>query len=174
MKPIGLGNPDAGLIVYIGNRPPLDEFAEISEVRSIRDGEIRRIGDQTGNHWRKIFNCYAKLAFSIDVQGETCWQNLRDKQLLTEGGEQLLLFSVPAFLTGSPEKPKVLGTMPIRIICGKTYFYQHATDLTIEWLDDSFAINKQAGLIISPYFDYRQLSNRKIDKLVELIKIVRG
>jgi len=40
----------------------------------------------------------------------------------------------------------------------------------LTWLDDEFAINKEARVIVCPYFDYRQLSNIKIVRLAQLMK----
>jgi len=160
MKPIGLGNPKAKIVVFIANRPPLDEFAELIDMRAIRENEISQIVTLTGNHWRKIFNCYAKLVFELDPQGELSWQKLRDNQLLTQSSQQALLFSAP----------NLSQTKTIKIICGKSYFKQLALNIDVDWLDDYFAINRQQNLIVSPYFDYRQLSNARIEQLVSLIK----
>ncbi len=166
MKPIGLGNPHANLIVFIANRPPLDEFNELTFIREIRHNEIKQIADLTGNHWRKIFNCFAKLAFGLDNQSETSWQALRDKQLLTSNSAQLLLFSPPDLSKHDSNA--------IKIICGKTYFNQLNLLISVEWIDDYFAINRQEKLIVSPYFDYRQLSNLRISQLVKLISSLQS
>jgi hypothetical protein len=162
MLSVGLGNPKATIVVYIANRPPLDEFEALSGIRPVRKNEIKQIGEQTGNHWRKIFNCFAKLCFEINTQSENTWQALRDNQLLTETSEQLLLFSPPEL--GLNNKQKVVS-----LICGKTYFNQLSIDHRVEWIDDSFALNYDHNLIVCPYFDYRQLSNQKITQLVHLI-----
>ena len=37
-----------------------------------------------------------------------------------------------------------------------------------KWLDSRFAIN-DAGMIVCPYFDYRQLSDERIRYLVSLL-----
>jgi hypothetical protein len=58
---------------------------------------------------------------------------------------------------------------------GKTYAKQSLPVLAIEplvnlqWLDADFAVDPEHGIIVCPYFDYRQLSNSKIDRLVDLI-----
>jgi hypothetical protein len=41
-------------------------------------------------------------------------------------------------------------------------------------LDNDFVIWPTKKLIICPYFDYRQLSNVKIERLVELIRSVQA
>ena len=45
----------------------------------------------------------------------------------------------------------------------------NAKGLILTWLDNDFAINPDIGLIVCPYFDYRQLSNIKIESLAELM-----
>lgn len=167
---IGVGNPNAQLIVYNANRPPLDEFRLLDKVRGLRQGEIQLIGELTGNHWRKIFNCFAKLIFELQPKHFKTWQALRDTELLTDSGEQLLLFSKPDIPVS---KINLNGLKPIHIISGKTYFSQLSLNIKVEWLDDFFAINSQYKLIVSPYFDYRQLSNIKITQLVNLINSMR-
>jgi hypothetical protein len=167
MSAKGLGNQKAKLVVYIANRPPLDEFENISGIRPVRNSEIKSIGEQTGNHWRKVFNCFAKLCFEIDKQSASTWQTLRDNQLLTKESDQLLLFS-------KPELNSISDTSSvIKLICGKTYFNQLARDFKVEWIDDNFAINSDKKLIVCPYFDYRQLSNQKIIQLATLLKTLK-
>lgn len=122
-------------------------------------GEIRFIADQTGNHWRKVFNVYAKLAFQINDQGFGVWQNLRDQSLLQHGSVYSLLFSEPDL------------SMPVtHIVMGKTYAKSLGLEKRVEWLNGDFGINQKQRLIVCPYFDYRQLSNIKIGYLVGLLK----
>ena len=62
----------------------------------------------------------------------------------------------------------------IHLIIGKTYakLLVNATQLECEltWLDNEFAINTQHRVIVCPYFDYRQLSNIKIERLAAMMK----
>lgn len=44
-------------------------------------------------------------------------------------------------------------------------------DVPLTWLDHEFAINAASRVIVCPYFDYRQLSNLKIDRLAALSAI---
>ena len=62
---IGLGVQEAALQVYIANRPPLPEYEMLSKLQPMQPGDIARIAAETGNHWRKIFNVYAKLVFAL-------------------------------------------------------------------------------------------------------------
>ena len=163
MAVVGLGNPNASIAVYIGNRPPLPPYQSLNACQYIDIGEIAFIGQETGNHWRKIFNCYAKLAFELDTQGFSRWQALRDESLLQNGSSYSLLFS----------KPNFSNHQQIKIFCGKTYFAE-CLDEKVEWLDEHFAIAPQKKLLVAPYFDYRQLSNLKITRLVELIRSIQN
>jgi hypothetical protein len=160
MNLIGLGNKQAYLKVYIENRPPLAEYQCLQEVRPLISEEIANVVQQAGNHWRKIFNVYAKLIFAIEPIGFSTWQQLRDSHLLQDNSEQCLLFSPPIFNS----------VRDIHIVMGRTYASKLALSDDCYWLTPEFAINEHKQLIICPYFDYRQLSNRKIAQLVQLIR----
>lgn len=163
---IGLGNKNATLQVYIENIPPLEMYQQLAHVKAMNQGEIRMIADLTGNHWRKIFNVFAKLIFELQPQHYPTWQALRDEHLLQANSDQLLLFSPPAQSNANHQikQPNV-----ITIIMGKTYADKLGAAEQAFWLNDVFAINNETSTIICPYFDYRQLSNLKISQLVALI-----
>jgi hypothetical protein len=80
-----------------------------------------------------------------------------------------LLFSPPLISTAKES---------LHIICGKTYAKQLLTTgelvANFVWLDDEFAIDKAQNIVICPYFDYRQLSNIKIEKLADLLKKIKS
>lgn len=164
-EPTGIGNISARLIVYIANRPPLDKYRNLTGVHPLYPGDIDFIGKATGNHWRKIFNCFAKLVFELNTYQYNCWQDLRDQRLLTSSSQQLISFSPYQEKNQSFMKPN-----QIHIISGKTFFKQASGDIKVEWLDEYFAVNYAKRLIVSPYFDYRQLSNLRIAQLARLIK----
>lgn len=162
---VGLGSSDAVIKVYVANRPPLDEYLHLDEVRAMRDGEIHQIADLTGNHWRKIFNVYAKFIWALKMDaltksGYQSWQQYRDDALLQRDIPLALLFSPPQL---NPSAVK-----SVHVIMGKGY----ASELDLPplvWLNELFAINKEQRIIVCPYFDYRQLSNARIDYLVATI-----
>ena len=165
-KPIsGLGDPSNSLIdVYIANRPPLDEYASIDGVQPMVPSEVYTIAQLTGNHWRKIFNVYAKFIFELwNLEAFQDWQSYRDQQLLQKDSKVRLLFSEPAFDNENT----------INIIMGKQYAEKLGlSELDNEGmvrLDKDFAIDRKRNLIVCPYFDYRQLSNEKITRLVTMI-----
>lgn len=170
-KLVGLGSSNARLTIYIKNRPPLDEYQNLDSMKFMLSSEILDVGRLTGNHWRKIFNVFAKLMFELNASTYTRWQDLRDQYLLQEGCNEALLFSQPCFLS----KQSLPADNGISIIMGKTY----ALDIlakqakfsldSLLWLSEDFAISKSHQLIVCPYFDYRQLSNIKITRLVKLI-----
>ncbi|MGB1263233.1 MAG: DUF6942 family protein [Cognaticolwellia sp.] len=160
---LGLGDNNAELIFYIKNRPPLPIYQHLTTIKPLERGEIAHICHETGNHWRKIFNVYAKLIFELTPQVFTSWQQLRDKQLLQANSTQCLLFSPPNFATLKSGKK-------LHIILGKGYAEQLGLSNDCTWLCPDFAINEKLAVIICPYFDYRQLSNRKITQLVGLIQ----
>lgn len=176
--PIGLGNTSATIKVYIENIPPLTRYQQLSSCHAIQQGEIATIAQQTGNHWRKIFNVYAKLVYQLEkdkvnkgslstlLAKYSCWQDFRDGELLQQSSDQCLLFN---FALNKPE------ARSIGIIMGRTYARSlaDAGHISIEkffWLTPEFALNKKDCMIICPYFDYRQLSNSKIDHLVQIIQ----
>lgn len=157
---VGLGDQGFKIAIYIANRPPIEPYPALDHLRPLIEGEIKHIADQTGNHWRKIFNVSAKFLFELqsDVEFKT-WQMLRDQSLYQAESPIALLFS----------KPNLSEPNRIHIIAGKTY----AQELGLEnllWLDPYFAIDKENKVIVCPYLDYRQLSNARISQLVGLVK----
>jgi len=170
VKNFGLGCDNFTIAVYIGNKPNMLEYQQLACISPLTMGEIQTINNACGNGWRKVFNVYAKLLYALDKQHfkfselAPSWQKYRDSFLLQSRSETALLFSTPHLST---EKKA------IHIICGKTYAkHLLATGqlaASFVWLDEEFAIDKTQNLVVCPYFDYRQLSNIKIEKLVSLL-----
>ncbi len=160
MKMIGIGDEHCKLAVYIGNRPPLDEYVDRERLLPAREGELARIGRETGNHWRKIINIYAKLGHLLDPQSFPTWQAYRDDFLLMKESQQALLFNKNLVAQAQGN---------ISLICGKTHAMTLVDEGDLQWIDSDFAINRSQRLIVTPYFDYRQLSNVKLEKLVDII-----
>lgn len=161
---IGLGSPKSTINFYIANRPPIDDYPVMNDLRGLAMGELAHIVKHTSNHWRKVFNVYAKLLFDWhQLQGRTdlpdTWQAYRDLELFQSHSTEALLFSAPRLDEDSP---------CIHIIAGKTYA-AHLNLPPLVWLDSYFAINKEFHLIVAPYPDYRQLSNERITRLIELM-----
>lgn len=158
---IGIGAKDCKLSVYIGNRPPMPEYCEREVLIPAVEGEIARIAGETGNHWRKVFNVYAKLAFILEGNSFPTWQSYRDDFLLRKESKQALLFD-KEIVTETPEC--------INLLCGKTHAMTLVEECDVKWIDGDFAINRPRRLIVTPYFDYRQLSNVKLETLVGIIR----
>ena len=167
---IGFGCQAFEIGVYIANRPNMLEYQDINAIVPLTDNEIYTIGQACGNGWRKVFNVYAKFIFALNKktfshlqQGET-WQVFRDKHLLQSDSRTALLFSSPKLTADSNT---------IHIICGRTYsknlINSGKLNSQLTWLNEEFAVDQSQRLIVCPYFDYRQLSNIKIDYLCELI-----
>ena len=189
----GLGEIDSSpsqlnIQVYIANRPPMAPYDEQKDCVPMIKGEILAIGQHTGNHWRKVFNVYAKLMFACIQLMEkkvsalpslqqylngfdafTRWQDYRDACLLQSGSATALLFSPPCF----DAKPSGQTQQTIHIIMGKGYAqqcgFEYEPPFLLEHQHGDFAVYQQKRLILCPYFDYRQLSNEKITVLVDII-----
>jgi len=161
---IGFGAGASRVNFYIANRPPLDDYPLMSELRGLATGELGHIVANTSNHWRKVFDVYAKLLFDwYGLQKRSdlppSWQALRDRELFQQDSQAALLFSAPQFHQDDS----------IHIIAGKTYA-AHLRLPPLTWLDAYFAVNQEHRLIVAPYPDYRQLSNERIARLLGLMR----
>lgn len=167
-RPVGLGSANSCIRFYIANRPPLDDYPTLTQLKPLALGEIAHIASNTSNHWRKAFNVLAKLLYDwYRQQGRddlpATWQAYRDLELFQPHSSEALLFSEPDFSVAQVT----------HIVLGKTY----AATLelpSLTWLDTYFAANKEKRLIVSPYPDYRQLSNERIGRLITLVQSTQG
>ncbi|GAW96951.1 MULTISPECIES: DUF6942 family protein [Colwellia] len=174
MTNIGFGDSGFNFAVYIANKPNMFEYQSLTAVMPLVNGEISAINQSCGNGWRKVFNVYAKVLYSLDKKyfgfskHAPTWQDYRDKALLQAQSNTALLFSAPQF---EPSKGIV------HIICGKGHakalLSNGKLNVNLVWLDDEFAIDSSNKLIVCPYFDYRQLSNIKIERLANLLKSLK-
>lgn len=167
----GIGRMDANLRVYIEHRPPMQSYQSLTYVKCLELGEISSIVAESGNHWRKIFVIFAKLAFALNQENTVSanWQEYREKMLLQNSANECLIFAAERL---SEYKGKL-----IQIVSGYGYAQKMGLfplegeeGLSLENLGDGFYWNVSNAVIVTPYFDYRQLSNVKIDYLVCLIK----
>ena len=161
----GVGNQNAPIRVYMANRPAFELPGEPDVATAIDIQVINQINAACGNGWRKVFNVYAKWVFSL-LEGLECqtqhasWQAYRESALLTAEGATVLWFSPP--VSFNPDS--------LNIVMGKTYAGQLGLTDTLDWIADDFAICLRRNLIVTPYFDYRQLTNEKIGFLNYLIR----
>ncbi len=165
----GFGDADAGVRVYIANRPPMAEYQHLHGIQPLISDEIDAINRACGNGWRKVFNVYAKLLFALEpqlfgfAQQAADWQQYRDQQLLQAGSSTALLFSPPQLNTADNT---------IHIIAGRTHakaLLEQGVSAQLQWLNHEFAIDEYQRLLVCPYFDYRQLNNEKIAYLAALM-----
>lgn len=167
---IGLGDARAQVKVYVANRPPMAEYANLQRVEPMQRGEIELINRACGNGWRKVFNVYAKLLFALEAkqfsfsQQTPGWQQFRDRYLLQASSNTALYFSAP-LLSGDKST--------VHIIAGRTHakaLVDAGLNTQLNWLNNEFAIDRHNRLLVCPYFDYRQLNNEKLAYLAQLIK----
>jgi hypothetical protein len=173
MTNVGFGDNNFNFAVYIANKPKMLEYQNLSDVMPLVEGEIEVINKSCGNGWRKVFNVYAKLLYTLNVElfdfskRAATWQSYRDNYLLQENNKIALLFSTPQLNSSN----KI-----IHIICGKGHakalIDSGGLAVNLVWLDEEFAIDKRNKLVVCPYFDYRQLSNIKIERLASLLEIL--
>lgn len=184
-QPIGLGCPKCQIAVYIENTPDMMNYQSLTEITPVISGEITAIGEACGNGWRKVFNVYAKLLFALDtrlfnlVDTTSRWQNYRDQLLLQTNSDTALLFSPPDLFSPPELSPTVKHDSPsFHIIMGRTYAKRLISEgklaVPLTWLDHEFAINEESRVIVCPYFDYRQLSNIKIEKLANIMASMKS
>lgn len=158
-----MGDFDA-LWVWCEHCPPMAPYDALVDTMAVAPGDLLAIGQFTGNHWRKIFNVYAKCVFAAGQDRAQSWQDYRDNELLQPSSGTRLIWQAQQWTGG---QPRVLHW-----IMGKTY----AAKLGLEpkagavRMNTDFAVNHELNYVITPYFDYRQLSNLKIEQLIKLIR----
>lgn len=170
LLPCGLGDAQSRFSVYIANRPPLDDYQQLVGVQAMQPGEISHIAQQTGNHWRKIFNVYAKLVYALEPQGFASWQHYREEFLLQKHSKQALLFSAPDL--SRPGLHLIMGRAYARAYigtCAANDDKNLALNAELLAVDADFQVDPKKRLVVTPYFDYRQLSNEKLARLRALI-----
>jgi len=179
---VGLGSAGAQLNVYIANRPPLERYENLNGFTALGPGEITNVAKETGNHWRKIFNVYAKLVYGLDEkieytlcqkkaaacfnfgsQGHDSWQSYRDAALLQAGSDTALWFSQKLNLSQGSSSGQSL-----HLVMGRQYAASLVLPAMVAF-DADFSVNREWRVIVAPYFDYRQLSNKKLEVLVGLL-----
>lgn len=182
MNPTGFGDNKAQFCVYLANKPPMPEYQQLDSMLALAPGDIDRIYRHCGNGWRKIFNVYAKLLFALDknqfpyAQQAQSWQEFRDNLLLQKHSNTALLFSPPRLdvvLSDAP-LPDVAWQQhnTFHIIAGRTHAKQllaEGLQAELHWLNEEFAIDPNCKLLVTPFFDYRQLNNEKIGYTATLL-----
>ena len=171
MQLIGLGCPNASFRVYLAAPPAMAAYQQLTGMAPMQPGDIEQIYRHCGNGWRKVFNVYAKLlsalptpAFSL-ASGAGSWQQFRDQQLLQANSDTALCFCMPT--------PAATG---IQLIAGRTLARQWLAQgmaAELQWLTAEFAVDPQRRLLVTPFFDYRQLNNAKISCTAQLLLLLQ-
>lgn len=163
MPKIGCNSPK--IIVCINHPLPVGASPETQPLTKDWMEDINQIG---GNNWRKIFNIYSKMCFQlidlkgVDLGGVSTWQKYRDDLLLrSESGFQL------QYLMGAEYDN--LDQNALYLITGKKCAEELGVKDQLHWLDNDFAQVLGKNMLVCPYFDYRQLSNKKLDTLCRLV-----
>jgi hypothetical protein len=171
----GLGDAQARLRVYVAKAPPMAEFAALQHCVPLLSGQIDQIYRHCGNGWRKVFNVYAKLVWALparwqpDLHGAQSWQQWRDRVLLQTESDTALLFGQVSFAADEATLHIIAGRQHARDLLAQGLLPESLTGGLV-WLDDEFAVARRLRLLVCPYLDYRQLSDVKITRLVQLIR----
>ncbi|MBU0914546.1 MAG: hypothetical protein KKF22_18610 [Gammaproteobacteria bacterium] len=166
---IGLGEQNASFRVYVENRPKMPQYQQLFDCEAMQAGDIDLIYQYCGNGWRKLFNVYAKLLCALDLKlftfptKATSWQQYRDQFLLQKSSDTALLFDAPLLNPADNTIHLIAGRMHAKQLI------QHGLGCQLHWLNEEFAIDPTNKVLVTPYFDYRQLSNEKIKFTAQLI-----
>lgn len=158
-QPLYFGHPKPSLTVLIDKTPSLPSTPCPVKPPNLAPGELAEIVAVNSNHWRKVFNVYAKLLFALHPDSGRDWQSVRDQKL---------------FQKHQPHALKMAGSaLPgpgVTLITGKAY----AESLLEHWPQDSgidgvwIDVNEQR--LVCPYFDYRAFPNKRIEQVAELMR----
>lgn len=167
---IGLGPEQFNVAIYLPHTPPSHFTQSLMTLRPLAEGELTTLITDGGNHWRKIINLAAKLGAALQPEWSLPWQDYRDQQLCRSTSDIALLFSAPPriALDQAPRSSAPYGTRAVSIVCGHGYCGRCYDGVEFQAINEDFSVNRAYKLIDSPYFDYRQLSNVKLDCLAAL------
>jgi hypothetical protein len=172
MQASGFGDAPARFRVYLAAPPAMEAYQQLSGIQPLQAGEIDQIYRYCGNGWRKIFNVYAKLLFALPAaefpfaKVASSWQQFRDGQLLQAGSGTTLCFSAP-----QPGNDDDI----YHLIAGRTLAKQllaQGLQAELHWLSPEFAVDPARKLLVTPFFDYRQLNNEKIVVSAKLLQLL--
>ena len=167
---IGFGDSNANFRVYVAAPPPMPAYQHLCSIIPMQASDLQQIYLECGNGWRKIFNVYAKLLFTLPVEHfafqsqAASWQQFRDEQLLQTHGNNALFFDAPK-----------LGHCGFHLIAGRTHAKQlinQGLNAELHWLNAEFAVDPVHRLLVTPFFDYRQLNNEKIAVSAKLLQLM--
>lgn len=138
-----LGSPAARLVLYLPHRPEgLENFCHAPSAQAIVAAN--------SNHWRKIINLLAKVASPV----EDVWRVFRDHDLFAHTALCFSPFLQPGacwhWIAGQANLARfgALAGQP-EALAG----------------DGDIAVDGKRRLLLSPYPDYRQLSNARVSRM---------
>ena len=160
---IGFGSKKPRWVLHIANRPELEEFQH-DVYKTLSNGEAAEIITVTSNHWRKAFSIMAKISFALFETGCDSWQEYRDTKLLTKEGFEAIDFEPYQASTDSQ----------LALICGFGYAEQQVDlqRLIPHIKHSKLLIDEDKNFIVTPYFDWRQLTNEILASLVAVMESV--
>ncbi|WLQ11776.1 hypothetical protein O5O45_18780 [Hahella aquimaris] len=160
MQATGIGDSRPLLILYTPHRPPMPQYEQMEGYRGGIPGETEVIIKETGNHWRKIFSIFAKIAQGL-LFPEEDWRVVRDRRLFTEGGATALLFQQRLLDLQTENRPA------LHIIGGQQFSEGFSTlPQTPQALQEESRILRAGNVYLTPYLDYRQFPNALIATLL--------
>ncbi len=156
----GFGDNSPLLVVFAPHSPPGIQSDRSGDILPLTAKDLHQLVQAGGNHWRKIFNLYAKLLHGLTPL-EPDWQSCREHRLLRSGSACALVFE-----QGWRPEPGQLC-----VVMGQTY------GRSLGWLENDqvlpaehpFVQHPEQAVIVTPYFDYRQLSNARLASLIQHI-----
>lgn len=157
----GFGHSAPNWVLHIANRPDLPEFNQ-DNFRTLAEGEVASIINNTSNHWRKVFSIMAKISFALYDTGCESWQQYRDTKLLSGSGFEALSYLPYAEDANDNYFSVVAG------------FQYAATQLDLDKLIPHHSTSKLLRIegsdcVVTPYFDWRQLNNELLEKLIGIM-----
>lgn len=167
---VGFGDHNANFRVYVAAPPPMPAYQHLCSIIPLQASDLHQIYLECGNGWRKIFNVYAKLLFTLPVEQfafqskAASWQQFRDEQLLQKHGNNALCFDAPTLVHSG-----------FHLIAGRTLAKQLSSqglNAELHWLNAEFAVDPTQKLLVTPFFDYRQLNNEKIAVSAKLLQLL--
>ncbi|UTW12679.1 DUF6942 family protein [Marinobacterium rhizophilum] len=139
-----LGSPTARLALYLPNRPQV-----LAADAALNTPDVPCLIRHNGNHWRKIFSILAKLC----APAEQRWQDYRDLELLHR--HEMICFA-----------DCLLQDAQWHLVAGKASWQRLGLDpLDYEPLDDAGPVRVSGNILLTPYPDYRQFSNRTVEQV---------
>lgn len=138
-----LGAARPRLVLYLPHRP--NQLAELVEAPSSRE-----LMDANSNHWRKIVTLLAKVA----SPNADDWRNFRDDDLFAQTA---LCFA--SVLTASDGWHWIGGQENLKRFSHLNHHARPLPDCA------SVSVDPEKRLLLTPYPDYRQLSNTVVNHI---------